>query len=258
MSTVGESRSTDVFDLSGRTAIVTGGTRGIGRELAAALADHGAQVVITGRKQDSSEAAAAELSVHGDVSGVACHMGDLDSISDLVDHTVDRYGRVDIVVNNAANSLTQPMGELTPEAFDKSLAVNLRGPVFLVEKALPHLKAGTGSAVLNIISPWAFMYSPQAALYAMGKNGLVAATRAMAASYARHGIRVNALAPGATDTDMVQNNDAEAIKAMESASLLQRLARPEEMVPPALLLVSDAGSFITGQVLMVDGGTFPY
>jgi NAD(P)-dependent dehydrogenase (short-subunit alcohol dehydrogenase family) len=150
------------------------------------------------------------------------------------------------------------MGSLTSEAFEKSISVNLRGPVFLVEQALPFLKKGKGSAVLNIISPWAFTYSPQAALYAMGKNGLVAATRAMAASYARFGIRVNALAPGATDTDMVRNNDAAAIEAMESQSLLKRLGRPEEMVPPALLLVSDAGSFITGQVLMVDGGTFPY
>ena len=185
-------------------------------------------------------------------------MGDLDSIAALVEQAAERHGGIDIVVNNAANSLTQPMGGLTPEAFDKSIAVNLRGPVFLVEKALPHLKNGTGAAVLNIVSPWAFMYSPQAALYAMGKNGLVAATRAMAASFASDGIRVNALAPGATDTDMVRNNDAAAIQAMESASLLRRLGRPEEMVPPALLLVSDAGSFITGQVLMVDGGTFPY
>jgi NAD(P)-dependent dehydrogenase (short-subunit alcohol dehydrogenase family) len=248
----------DVFDLANRTAIVTGGTRGIGREIAAALAARGARVVITGRKQASSEAAAAELSAHGDVSGVSCHMGDLDSIDALVATVAERHGGIDIIVNNAANSLTQPMGALTPEAFDKSIAVNLRGPVFLVERALPHLIAGTGAAVLNIISPWAFMYSPQAALYAMGKNGLVAATRAMAASYAHYGIRVNALAPGATDTDMVRNNDAAAIAAMESASLLRRLGRPSEMVPPALLLVSDAGSFITGQVLMVDGGTFPY
>lgn len=258
MTSISRRDVSDMFDLSGRTAIVTGGTRGIGREIAAGLAVRGARVVITGRKRDSSEAAAAELSDFGDVIGFDCHMGDLESISSLVDRTVERHGGIDIVINNAANSLTQPLGSLTPEAFDKSIAVNLRGPVFLVEKALPHLKAGTGSAVLNIISPWAFMYSPQAALYAMGKNGLVAATRAMAASYAEHGIRVNALAPGATDTDMVQNNDAEAIRAMESSSLLKRLARPEEMVPPALLLVSDAGSFITGQVLMVDGGTFPY
>lgn len=248
----------DPFDVEGRVAIVTGGTRGIGREIAAALAARAARVVITGRKPDSSARAAEELAAHGDVIGVSCHMGDLDDVASLVAQTVDRFGGIDIVVNNAANSLTQPLGGLTPEAFDKSINVNLRGPLFLVEQALPHLKRSSRSAVLNIISPWAFMYSPQAALYAMGKNGLVAATRAMAAAYAQHGIRVNALAPGATDTDMVRNNDPAAIEAMEAASLLGRLGRPEEMVPPALLLVSDAGSFITGQVLMVDGGTFPY
>lgn len=248
----------DSFDLTGRSAIVTGGTRGIGREIAAALALRGARVMITGRKKDSTAAAAEELTIYGDVRGTSCHMGDLDSIAQLVATTADQLGGIDIIVNNAANSLTQPMGNLTSDAFDKSIAVNLKGPVFLVEAALPQLKNSAGAAVLNIISPWAFMYSPQAALYAMGKNGLVAATRAMAASYARHGVRVNALAPGATDTDMVRNNDATAIAAMESASLMQRLGRPDEMVPPALLLVSEAGSFITGQVLLVDGGTFPY
>lgn len=257
--TINDTRdANDPFDLRGRTAIVTGGTRGIGREIAAGLARKGASVVITGRRQESSEAAAAELSVHGAVSGISGHMGDLDSIESVVAHTVEKFGGIDIVVNNAANSLTQPLGDLTSEAFDKSIAVNLRGPLFLVERALPYLKQSPGAAILNIVSPWAFAYSPQAALYAMGKNGLVAATRAMAAAYAKDGIRVNALAPGATDTDMVRNNEESAIDEMKAASLLGRLGRPEEMVPPVLLLVSDAGSFITGQVLLVDGGTFPY
>jgi NAD(P)-dependent dehydrogenase (short-subunit alcohol dehydrogenase family) len=247
-----------VFDLTGRSAIVTGGTRGIGRAIAGALAAHGARVVITGRRAESCEAAASELSAHGDVAGVACHMGDLESVDNLVDETVQLHGGIDIVINNAANSLTQPMGGITAEAFDKSIGVNLRGPLFLVERALPHLKNGTGAAILNIVSPWAFMYSPQAALYAMSKNALVAGTRAMAAAYAPHGIRANALAPGATDTDMVRNNDDEAIEAMKGANVMRRLGRPEEIVAPALLLVSDAGSFVTGQVLLVDGGTFPY
>jgi NAD(P)-dependent dehydrogenase (short-subunit alcohol dehydrogenase family) len=249
---------TRVFDLTGRSAIVTGGTRGIGREIAGALAAHGARVVITGRRAESCEAAASELSAHGDVAGVACHMGDLESVDNLVDETVRLHGGIDIVINNAANSLTQPMGSLSVDAFEKSIGVNLRGPLFLVERALPHLKKATGAAILNIVSPWAFMYSPQAALYAMSKNALVAATRAMAAAYAPFGIRANALAPGATDTDMVRNNDDDAIEAMKRSNVMQRLGRPEEIVPPALLLVSDAGSFVTGQVLLVDGGTFPY
>jgi len=245
-----------LYDLTGRTAIVTGGTRGIGRELARHLLGSGAHVVVTGRRQEQCDAAVAELD-HPGVRGVAAHMGDLGDIEALVERTVTEFGGIDIVVNNAANALTMPLGQLSPDGFAKSIDVNLRGPLFLVERALPHLERSVGASVLNVISPWAFAYSAQAALYAMSKAALVSATRSMAQAYAPLGIRVNALAPGAIDTDMVRNNDVEAVRELESASLLKRLGRPIEMVPPALLLLSDAGSFITGQVLMADGGSFP-
>jgi NAD(P)-dependent dehydrogenase (short-subunit alcohol dehydrogenase family) len=246
------------FDLTGRTAIVTGGTRGIGLELARNLLECGARVVITGRRAEQAEEVATGLGRPDQVRGVAAHMGDLDSIDRLVAMTVETFGGIDVIINNAANALTMPLGSLTPEGFAKSIDVNLRGPVFLVEKALPYLREGTGAAVLNVISPWAFSFSAQASLYAMGKAGLMSATRSMAEAYAPLGVRVNALAPGAIDTDMVRNNTPEAIEAMERAALLGRLGRPEEMVAPALLLVSDAGSYMTGQVLLADGGTLAY
>ena len=186
------------------------------------------------------------------------HMGDLDAINALVDRTVAEFGRLDIVVNNAANALTLPFGQLTADAWEKSLGTNLRGPVFLVERALPHLEASGNAAILNVVSAGAFLFSANTAMYAAAKAGLMAMTRSMAAVFAEKGIRVNALAPGTVDTDMVRNNTPETVESMSRAAFMRRAAHPDEMVGPALLLCSDAGSFVTGQVLIVDGGLTPH
>jgi NAD(P)-dependent dehydrogenase (short-subunit alcohol dehydrogenase family) len=135
--------------------------------------------------------------------------------------------------------------------------VNLRGPVFLVQEALPDLKASPAAAVLNMVSVGAFQFAPAVSMYAAGKAALLSFTRSMAAAYAQDGIRVNALAPGPVDTDMMRNNPQEAIEMMVGATLLNRLASPDEMVGAALLLTSDAGSYITGQVIIADGGGTP-
>jgi NAD(P)-dependent dehydrogenase (short-subunit alcohol dehydrogenase family) len=190
--------------------------------------------------------------------GVPTHMGELADLERLVDRTIAELGRLDIVVNNAANALTQPLGQLTPEAWEKSIGTNLRGPVFLVERALPHLEASGNAAVLNVISAGAFLFAANQAMYSAAKAGLMAMTRAMAAAYAGKGIRVNALAPGTVDTDMVRNNAPEVVESMKNSSFMRRAAHPDEMVGPALLLCSDAGSFITGQVIIADGGLTPH
>jgi NAD(P)-dependent dehydrogenase (short-subunit alcohol dehydrogenase family) len=248
-----------MHDLSGRVAIVTGGTRGIGFAIAEGLLAAGAKVTVGSRKADACAATEAHLrAMGGEAIGVATHMADLDSIGALVDRTVDAFGRVDIVVNNAANALTLPFGSLTADAWQKSLDTNLRGPVFLVERALPHLEASGNAAILNVISAGAFLFSANTAMYAAAKAGLMAMTRSMAASFAAKGIRVNALAPGTVDTDMVRNNTPEAVASMTKASFMRRAAHPDEMVGPALLLCSDAGSFITGQVIIADGGLTPH
>jgi NAD(P)-dependent dehydrogenase (short-subunit alcohol dehydrogenase family) len=246
-------------DLTGRVAIVTGGTRGIGLAIAEGFAAAGATVVVASRKADACAATEAHLrSMGGEALGVPTHVGDIDSLNALVDRTVEAFGRLDIVVNNAANALTLPFGQLTPEGWSKSLDANLRGPTFLVERALPHLEATGNGAVLNVISAGAFLFSADTAMYAAGKAGLMAMTRSMAASFASKGIRVNALAPGTVDTDMVRNNGPEAAASMANASFMRRAAHPDEMVGPALLLCSDAGSFITGQVIIADGGLTPH
>jgi len=248
-----------LHDLTGRVAIVTGGTRGIGLAIAEGLAASGAAVVVASRKPDACSRTEERLRATGaDALGVPTHMADLDSINALADRTVDAFGRIDIVVNNAANALTLPFGGLTADAWQKSLDTNLRGPVFLVERCLPQLEASGNAAVLNVISAGAFLFSANTAMYAAAKAGLMAMTRSMAASFALKGIRVNALAPGTVDTDMVRNNTPEAVESMSKAAFMRRAAHPDEMVGPALLLCSDAGSFITGQVIIADGGLTPH
>jgi NAD(P)-dependent dehydrogenase (short-subunit alcohol dehydrogenase family) len=243
------------FDLTGRTAIVTGGTRGIGLAIAEGLVGVGANVVVASRKPDACAVTAERLqALGGKAIGVPTHLGELGDINALVEATVGRFGGIDIVINNAANPLTQTLGELTPEAWEKSFGVNLRGPVFLVEAALPFLRESEHAAVLNVVSAGAFIFSPLVSMYSAAKAAMVSFTRSMAAEFASAGIRVNALVPGSVDTDMVRKNPPEFIEVMAASSLLQRIADPDEMVPAALLLVSDAGSFITGQTLIVDGG----
>lgn len=248
-----------LFDMSGRVVIVTGGTRGIGRALAEGYAAAGAKVVVASRKAEACLETERHLQAMGaQALGVPTHLGELDALRMLVERTVDAFGAIDVVVNNAANALALPLGEYTAEAWTKSLDVNLRGPVFLVQEALPWLKRSPHAAVLNVLTGAAFLFSSTISLYAIGKAGLMAATRAMAAEFEPHGIRVNALSPGTVDTDMVRRNSAEAQAVMTGIQLMRRMAHPDEMVGPALMLTSDAGSFITGHVVFADGGMVPH
>ena len=252
-----------LFDVRGRVAIVTGGTRGIGRAVAEGFVCGGAKVVVASRKPEACEEAEAHLlrlaaASGGDALGVATHMGDLDAAAALVDKTVERFGGIDIIVNNAANALTQPLGAFTAEAWQKSFDVNLRGPVFLVQDALAHLERSEHATIVNVISAGAFLFSANVAMYAAAKAAMMSFTRSMAADFAPRGIRVNALAPGTVDTDMVRANTPEAQRSMANASFMRRAASPDEMVGPVLYLASDASSFMTGQVLLVDGGLVPH
>lgn len=244
--------------MTDRTVIVTGGTRGIGLALAEGCVLAGAKVVVASRKPDACEEAARHLrDLGGQAIGLPTHLGELDDLKALVERTADEFGGIDVVVNNAANPLAQPLGQISVEALTKSYEVNLRGPVFLVQEALPHLKASEHAAVLNMVSIGAFIFAPMLSIYASAKAALMSFTRSMAAEFAQFGIRVNALAPGPVDTYMMQQNPPEAVAGMVGATLMNRLATADEMVGPALLLTSDAGSYITGQVIIADGGGTP-
>lgn len=243
------------FALDGRVAVVTGGSRGIGRAVAEGFAAMGAHVVVASRKADSCEEAAAAIRADGGSAlAVPTHVGDPDQLAELVDRTVDAFGALDIVVNNAANPLALPVGEITPEAFTKSFDVNLRGPVFLVQHALPHLRASEHPAVVNVVTAGVYTHGTYVSLYVSAKAALLTMTRAMAAELADDGIRVNAIAPGTVATQMVLTTPPEFQQLAVDSQLIKRMAAPDEMVPAALYLASDASSFMTGQVMVVDGG----
>lgn len=247
-----------LFDMTDRTVVVTGGTRGIGLALAEGYVLAGARVVVASRKADACEEAARHLrELGGQAIGVPTHLGQVDDLGVLVERTVAEFGGLDVLVNNAANPLAQPFGHMTVDALSKSFEVNLQGPVMLTQAALPHLKASDHAAVLNMVSVGAFIFAPMLSIYASMKAAMMSFTRSMAAEFVHHGIRVNALAPGPVDTDMMRKNPQEAIDGMVGGTLLGRLASADEMVGAALLLTSDAGSYITGQVIIADGGGTP-
>jgi len=245
----------NLFRLDGRVAIVTGGTRGIGRAISEGFALAGAKVVVASRKPDACRETQTALEALGaEALGVATHVGELDQLERLVEATVERFGAIDVVVNNAANPLAQPFGQMTESAFDKSIAVNLKGPVFLIQSALPHLERSDHASVINVSSAAAYLYASFQHMYAGAKAGLLAYTRALAADFAPRGIRINAIAPGTIDTDMVRNNTPEMQELMANAALMRRAAHPDEAVGMALYLASDASSFVTGATFNLDGG----
>ena len=247
-----------MFDLSGRVAIVTGGSRGIGLSIAHGFAAQGAKVVVASRKADACDLAVAEIvEAGGEAVAVPTHMGDLDSIDRLVDATLEHYGQIDILVNNAANPLGLPMEDITPEAWESSFTVNLRGPFFLFQRCLPSLLESDHASVINVISVGAYIPAGNTSMYSAAKAGLLSYTRTMAGEYSARGIRVNAIAPGTVDTTMTRNSGPEAMGRMSVLSYIGRIGHPDELVGAALLLASDAGSYITGQCIIVDGGFVP-
>ncbi len=243
------------FDLTGRVAIVTGGSRGIGRAIALGFASSGAHVVVASRKPDACDAVVGRIiGAGGSALAVPTHVGRPDELDALVAATVEQFGGVDIVVNNAANPLALPIGSITAEALAKSYEANLRGPLLLVQAALPHLEHSGHAAVINMVTAGVFTNGAYVSMYVAMKAALRSMTASMAAELAPSGVRVNAIAPGTVRTDMVTMMPAEFQQAAVDAQLIKRMAEPSEMVPGAVFLASDASSFMTGQTLVLDGG----
>lgn len=248
------------FDVSGKVVLVTGGTRGLGRAMAEGLARGGAQVVVTGRKTPSAEAAAAEIAVATGARtlGVGCHMGDWAQIDQLVDRVVGDFGRIDVLVNNAGiNPAFAPVTEVTSEFFDKLYAVNVKGPMRLAGRVAPVMAETGGGSVVNIVTVGAYEGGPGVGIYTSAKAALLNLTRVMAMEWADRNIRVNAIAPGPFLTDMMKGaggNQRGFIEGAASATMQKRVADPEELVGAILFLASDASTFVTGEDLRVAGG----
>jgi NAD(P)-dependent dehydrogenase (short-subunit alcohol dehydrogenase family) len=245
-----------LFDLSGRVALVTGGSRGLGRAMAIGLAQAGAAVVVASRKLDACQAVVDEIAALGGRGlAVAVRMQEPDEVRALVDASVGHFGRLDVVVNNAATVLDRTLEALDAEAFVGAQTVNLLGPMLLVQAAAPHLAEGGHGSVINISSIAASRATPTRYLYPPIKAALVQVTRSLAAHLGPQGVRVNAIMPGTFLTDMVRKAYDDEARARTARTVpLGRLAEPDEIVGTALWMASDASSYLTGAVVVLDGG----
>lgn len=247
------------FDLGGRVALVTGGTRGLGNAMAQGLAEAGATVVVTGRRQDACEAAAKDLAERTgrEVVPIACHMGDWGQIDALVERVYERFGKLDVLVNNAGiNPAFVPVAQINSDFWDKVHAVNLKGPVHLAGLVGPRMGEAGGGSIVNVITEGAYLGGPGVGVYTSAKAGLLNMTKVMAVEWAGIGVRVNALAPGPFMTDMMRGADHMPgfTEGAANATLQKRIADPEEIIGAVLFLASDASSFVTGEDLRVTGG----
>lgn len=249
----------DEFDLTGKRAVVTGGSRGIGREIALALAEAGAHVVPTSRTRDDVAAVVEEVRQRGSMSFVqTTDITDLDDIEALFDAVVEEFDGVDVLVNNAGVNPHQSLGkpeEIDAEGFEFPISVNLEGLFFCSQAAGKHMLESDGGSIVNIGSIEGVVGLPRQHPYVASKHGVIGLTRSMAIDWAPK-IRVNALSPGVVKTDLteeVQESDR-LRESMLRRTPLDRFAEPEEMAAPALFLASDAASFVTGANLLVDGG----
>ncbi|MEM9620656.1 MAG: SDR family oxidoreductase [Pseudomonadota bacterium] len=247
----------DLLDFSGQVALVTGGSRGMGREMALALAARGADVIITSRKADACEAVAAEIEALGrQAMAYGCHVGKWDEIDGLVEAAYGRFGRIDILINNAGMSPLYPkLTDVTEELFDKVVGVNLKGPFRLMALVGERMAAAGSGSIINISSTASLNPSPNSEPYGAAKSGLNALTRSFAFAYGP-AVRVNCIVAGPFLTDIAKAWDMEAFEANAKANLaLQRGGQPDEIVGAALYLASPSSKFTTATTIRVDGGT---
>ena len=246
------------FDLSGRVALVTGASRGIGRAIARLLARHGAIVVVASRKIEGCETVAAEIrAAGGKASAIACHMGDAEQITAMMREIDAVHGRIDILVNNAAtNPYFGPSIGMDLAAYQKTVDVNIRGYFWTSVEAARRMLAQGKGAIVNVASVNAVRPMDGQACYSMTKAAIVNMTQGLAKEWARQGIRVNALLPGLVETRFAAaiHRDEKLRAAMEHLVPMGRSAQPEEMAGAVLYLVSDVASYTTGSCLTADGG----
>ncbi|WP_144207818.1 SDR family oxidoreductase [Shewanella donghaensis] len=248
----------DLFDLSGKVALVTGASRGIGESVAKTLAQYGAHVIVSSRKVEACQSVVDAIkAAGGSAQAIACHIGDMAQIDALFAAITEQHGKLDILVNNAAaNPYFGHILETDLEAFQKTVDVNIRGYFFMSTQGAKLMKQTDGGSIINVASVNGVIPGDFQGIYSITKAAVISMTQAFAKECAQFGIRVNALLPGGTDTKFASAlvNNPSILKQMMHHVPMKRVAQPDEMAGTVLYLASNASSYTTGTAINVDGG----
>lgn len=240
--------------LNEKIAIITGGTRGIGLETARTFAKNGAKVIIFGSRQETVDKAIAELKEDGlTVDGYCPNLNNYSEIEQTVNNILEKYGRIDVLVNNAGISADKPIDQTPPEEFDKIIDLNVRAVFYVTKAVVPSMKQNGGGAILNTSSMVSIYGQPAGVGYPASKFAVNGLTKSLSRELAPFNIRVNAVAPGITNTDMVAKLPPEMIEPLIKTIPLGRIGEPEDIANAFLFLASDLASYVTGTILQVDG-----
>ena len=247
-----------LFSLMNKVALITGASKGIGFSIAEVFAAAGAKVVISSRKQEALDEMAGQLKSKGyEVTGIACNVGNQDELETLVKKTVELYGQIDVLVNNAAtNPVFGPVHDTSLDAYDKIMDVNVKAPFHLMKLCFPYLMESSNASVINISSIGGISPEPGLGIYSVSKAALISMTKVFAKEWGDHKIRVNAICPGLIKTkfsEALWKNDKIVSQMMKSMAI-KRIGESEEIGSVALFLASTASSYMTGAVLTADGG----
>ena len=247
-----------LFDLTGKVAVITGSTKGIGKAIAEAMAEAGARVVISSRKEDACRRVAAEITqAGGEAVALPCNVSHKDQLQSLVDGAIGHWGRIDVLVCNAAvNPYFGPMAEIPDETYDKTMDTNVKSMLWLCNMTIPAMAERGDGAVILVSSIGGLKGHGKLGIYGLSKAANIQLARNLAVEWGRHNVRVNCLAPGLVRTDMARAlwEDADAHAQAIETYPLGRIGEPADIAGAAVFLASEAGRFVTGHTLVVDGG----